>query len=73
MRFVIDTIIDNIAVLEDVSTKKKIEINLELLPTNVRDGNILIYDNGCYILDSLYEISRREKLREKLDRLKKTK
>lgn len=73
MRFVIDRIIDNIVILEEISTKKKIEVNLDLLPVNVRDGSVLKYDNDCYILDSDYEEKRRKKLREKLNRLKNIK
>lgn len=70
MRFVVDRIIDDVAILEEISTKEKVEINLELLPVDVRNGSILKYENDCYILDYNYEDERRKVLRERINRLK---
>lgn len=73
MKFVVDRIIDDIVVLEEISTKEKREINLNLLPIDVSDGNVLKYENDCYILDSDCEGERRKLLREKLNKLKNIK
>ena len=69
MRFAVDSIVDEIAVLENIETKEKKEVPLEILPEEIQEGNILIYNNK-YIIDKQYESKRRETLREKLERLK---
>lgn len=72
MKYAIDRIIDNIAVLENIETKEKKEVNIDALPENVKEGSILI-EKINYILDLDEEEKRREILRARLDRLKKIK
>lgn len=69
MRYVVDRIIDNIAVLENIDNKEKKEVEIDLLPKQIKDGTILLLDNNNYIIDSVYETNRREILRNKLNRL----
>lgn len=69
MRFAVDSIVDEIAVLENIETKEKKEVPLSILPEEIQEGNILLY-NENYTLDKQYETKRRESLREKLERLK---
>jgi hypothetical protein len=73
MKYAVDEIIDNIAVLENISTKEKIEVNTSLLPEEISDGSILIYEENTYKLDKEEEISRRDLIREKMERLKRLK
>lgn len=70
MKFAVDSIVDEIAVLENIETKEKKEVNLSILPEDIQEGNILIFNNNNYIIDKQYESKRRESLREKLERLK---
>lgn len=69
MKYVIDKIIDNIAVLENLNDNSKIEIDIKNLPKNIRDGSIVLFDNGKYILDLNLEDERRRLLKNRLNRL----
>ena len=50
MKYAVDSIVDDIAVLEELETKEKKEVSLEMLPEEIQEGIILIYqDNEYYI------------------------
>lgn len=70
MKFIIDRIEDNIAICENLETKELIEININELPKNIKDGNIIILENNIYKLDVTEEQLRRRRLREKFNKLK---
>ena len=53
-----------------LETKEKIERIIYYLPENIHEGSILVYENEEYRIDSDLEMSRRESLRERIDRLK---
>ena len=42
MKYAIDQIIDNIAILENIETKEKLEVDTKLLPKNVKEKNVLV-------------------------------
>lgn len=69
MKYVIDKIIDNVAVLESLSDKTKIEVDILNLPKDIRDGTIVLFDNGKYIHDVGLEDERRKLLKSRLNRL----
>ncbi len=69
-KYAVDQIIDDIVILEDLETKEKIERIIYYLPENIHEGSILVYENEEYRIDSNLEMSRRESLRERIDRLK---
>ncbi len=71
MKYSVDRIENDIAILEDISTKEKKEVMLKFLPKNIKDGSILIYNNKKYTLDENEEIIRRNNLRKKFNALKK--
>lgn len=73
MNYAIDRIIDNIAVCENIMTGQKIELSLSELPEGIKEGNIITKQNEKYILNSPEEIQRRERIQEKLNRLKNLK
>lgn len=73
MKFAVDRIEGDIAVLENIETKEKKEERLSSLPSNTHEQAILIYENGFYSLSVEEELSRKEALRAKLDRLKNLK
>ena len=60
MKYAVDRIEDNIVVLEDINTKEKQEVQKELLPSNIKDGTILIFENNEYKLDLNEEELRRK-------------
>lgn len=71
MKFAIDRIEENIAILENLETKEKLEVSLNSLPDDIKDGSILIYNNNEYILDNNEEEKRRTSIKDKFNRLKK--
>lgn len=73
MKYAVDRIIENIVVLEDISTGKIIEKRKEELPENIHEGSIVVFNDNMYCIDEVEEISRKESLRERLERLKNLK
>ena len=71
MKYAIDRIENNIAVLENIETGEKKEINIIILPNNIKEGNILILENNKYKIDLTEEKLRRKRIEEKFNRLKK--
>ena len=69
MKYAIDQIIDNIAILENIETKEKLEVDTKLLPKNVKEKNILVEKNGKYFKDKKEEEARLKRIEEKLKRL----
>lgn len=70
MKYVIDEIIDDIAILENLTTKEKKEINISFLPNNVKEGNVLIEEEN-FRLDKNSEANRRKFIQDKLNKLKR--
>ena len=73
MKYSVDRIIDNIVVLENLDTKELLEIDIEKLPKNIKDGTILKLENNQYLLDEITQKTREETIREKTERLKRLK
>lgn len=71
MKYSIDRIEDNVAVLENIVDKEKKEIDISLLPKGSREGSILLFRNDKYELDLDEEEIRRKRIMEKFKRLKK--
>lgn len=69
MRYVVDRVEEDIAVLECISNKEKKEVNKSILPEDIRDGSIVIFNNDKYILDKSFEEERRESIRNKFNKL----
>ena len=68
MKNAVDKIEENIAVIENLETKEKKEINITNM--KIKEGDILVYIDGVYVVDVKGRENRLKKLREKLDRLK---
>ena len=71
MKYSIDRIEENIAVLENIETKEIIEVAISLLPDNIKETNIVIYENNEYELDENTEETRKKDLLSRFDKLKK--
>lgn len=71
MKYSIDRIENNIAVLENLQDKEKREVDISLLPKGSREGSILLFRNDKYELDLDEEEIRRKRIMEKFKRLKK--
>ncbi len=69
-KYSVDRIEEDIIVLENIENKEIIEINKCELDFEVVDGNILKLVDGKFELDQKVEVSRKESLRDRLNRLK---
>lgn len=70
MNYSVDQINESIAVLENITTGEKLNVNLNKLPPNVKEGNIITVLNDTYTLNEDEEIARRIRIANKLNRLK---
>lgn len=71
MKYVIDRIENEIAILESLETQLKKELPVSELPEGIKEGNVLIYEKDSYTIDIQEEKERRESLKRKFDMLKK--
>ena len=69
-KYSVDRIEEDTVVLENIENKEIIEISKSELDFEVVDGNILKLVDGKFVLDKETEVSRKESLRERLNRLK---
>lgn len=69
-KYSVDRIEEDTIVLENIENNEIIEINKSELDFEVVDGNILKLVDGKFVLDKETEVSRKESLRERLNRLK---
>lgn len=70
MIYVVDRIENDIAVLENTTTKETKDVELNKLPCNLKEGNVLKYENNTYTLDETLEQERKNAILEKFNRLK---
>ena len=68
--YTVDRIENNIAILENRDTNKIMEINLEKLPKNIKEKDILEYKNNTYIINEQNTKATKNKMRERFNRLK---
>lgn len=71
MKYIIDRIEDNIAILENQETKEMIDIDINELPVNIKEGNVLIYENKKYYINANIEEERKKNILEKFQKLRK--
>jgi hypothetical protein len=71
MKYVVDRIEEDIIALENIETREITNIKISELDFKVREGNILSYENNKYTLDLNTEKLRKEKLRNRFNKLKK--
>lgn len=72
MKYSIDRIENNIAILEEITTGTKLEVPVTNLPQDIHEGSILILKDNCYIIDKSTELKRRQSIQERFNRLKKS-
>lgn len=70
MKFAVDRIENNIAILENLKTKEKKEISIQLLPSDIKEGMIIIKNNNKYYIDKDEEIKRRKRIISMFNKLK---
>lgn len=73
MKYAVDKIEENIVTLESLDTKEKKEVLLEVLPSNIKEGTILTYENEVYKKDEVLEQQRKTSIQNKFNMLRKKK
>ena len=68
MKFTVESIEDNIARLEDASGTA-VSVNYALLPSGVKEGDILLFDGENYTPDASATAQRRSAVYEKFNKL----
>ena len=66
---VVDRIEGNIAVCEKRATREILEIELSKLPSGIKEGNVVRYINGVYILDIEEQKNIEQRIAKKMDDL----
>lgn len=67
--FSVDRIEENIVVLENRENGETVNIEKSKLPAEIKEGDILKYINGRYILDKKKTITETEEIKEIMDNL----
>ena len=70
MKYALDRIEENIAILENIQTGEKRKISIFKLPKNLHEGIILKKENNTYIIDNQEEEKRRKEIEDKFKKLR---
>jgi len=70
MKFVVDRIEGEFAILENLDSKEKEEVSILSLPV-VSEGTVLIFEDGFYKIDDAARQERLRIIREKMEKLKR--
>ena len=70
MKYALDRIEEDIAILENIKTGEKRKISIFNLPQNIHEGTILKKENNTYLIDTKEEEKRRKKIQEKFKKLR---
>lgn len=68
MKYTVERIEDNIAVLED-EQGSFVEISVFLLPENTKSGNVLLLENNIYSIVSTVDEERQKRIQNKYQKL----
>lgn len=71
MKYCIDRIEGEIAVLEELTTKEIIEVNINQLPANTKETNIVVLINDIYVVDEVEEAKRKNNIQSRFNKLRK--
>ena len=70
MKYSVGKIENEIGLLENIDDKSKLEVNVTVLPSNVKENDILFYDGKKYMFDENETELRIKRIREKMKKLK---
>lgn len=71
MKYAIDKIENNVALLENIKDGSKKEVDIKMLPLNVKETDILSYDGKVYLVDNNEKEKRIKIIREKMEKLRR--
>ena len=70
MKYALDRIEEDIAILENIKTGEKRKISIFNLPQNIHEGTILKKENNTYLIDTKEEEKRRKLIEDKFKKLR---
>lgn len=70
--YTLDRFEEDFAVLEDRNSKKMLDIPISNIPSNAKEGDILKLSNGSYIVDHEETKIVSDRIKQKMDNLKKS-
>lgn len=70
--YTLDRFEEDFAVLEDRNSKKMLDIPISNIPFNAKEGDILKLSNGSYIVDHEETKIVSDRIKQKMDNLKKS-
>ncbi len=71
MKWTVDRLEEDIAVLINDTTEEIKEVKKSILPSSIHEGSILNYINNEYIEDTEDEKNRRQSIQDRFNKLKK--
>lgn len=71
--YTLDRFAGNFAILENRGTKKMTDIPISNIPSNAKEGDILKLSNGSYVINYEETSIVSDRIRDKMDNLKKSK
>ncbi len=69
MKYSIDRIENDVAVLESLESREIINVNITLLPQNVKEGSIIVYESNKYTKEEETELKRKKELQSRFNNL----
>lgn len=73
MKYTVDRVEEEICVLENMESGDIIEVEISIFPFDIKEGNVVVYQNDEFVIDKDAEEDRRLSLRERMNKLKKEK
>ena len=70
MKYAVDRIENDIVVLENLSNGNILNVNKCNLPANIKEKDVLIYENNAFKISEEEKKNRIETINEKMERLK---
>ena len=70
MKYAVDRIINDIAILENIETNEMCEIDISTLPFSIHEGAIITLKNGVYYLEENEEDKRRKMIEDRFKRVR---
>lgn len=70
MKYTIDEIINDKVRLIDVKTGNKKYVSIDVMPDEIEENDVVIYENSSYYKDSFSKEERLDTIKKKIDILK---
>ena len=66
MRYIVESIEDGIASLEDIATREIVRFNISDIPFLIREGDVLVLENTIWYQDEEERKCREERIQKKM-------